>query len=54
MRGLWGPILIVCLLLLLVGVSPRWSYSSAWGYYPSAGISLALIIVFTLFVTRRI
>jgi hypothetical protein len=54
MRGLWGPILIVCLLLLLVGVSPRWSYSSEWGYHPSAGIALALIVVFALFATLRI
>lgn len=54
MRGLLGPILIVCLLVLQVGVSPRWGYSHGWGYYPSGGIALALIVVFALFVMRRI
>ena len=54
MRNLLGPILIVSLLLLLVGVSPRWSYSSGWGYYPSGGIAVVLIGVFALFVMRRI
>jgi Protein of unknown function (DUF3309) len=54
MRSLFGPILIVSLLLLLVGVSPRWGYSSGWGYYPSGGIALVLIGVFALFAVRRI
>ena len=54
MRGLLGPIVIVSLLLLLVGVSPPWSYSSGWGYYPSGGIPLVLIVVFAFFAMRRI
>ena len=54
MRGLLGPIVVVSLLLLLVGVSPRWSYSSGWGYYPSGGIALVLIVVFAVFAMRRI
>jgi hypothetical protein len=54
MRGLLGPMLIVSLLLLLVGVPPRWIYSSGWGYYPNGGIALVLILVFALFVRGRI
>jgi len=54
MRGLLGPILIVVLILLLVGASPRWGYSSGWGHYPSGGLALVLMLVFVLFVMRRI
>jgi Protein of unknown function (DUF3309) len=54
MRGLWGPILVVCLILALVAVAPRWSYIGGWGHYASVGIGLVLIVVFALFAMRRI
>jgi hypothetical protein len=41
-------ILIVVLLLLLLGALPTWPYSSGWGYYPSGGLGLILLIVIVL------
>lgn len=39
-------LLIVFLILLLIGALPAWPYSAGWGYYPSGGLLLILIIVF--------
>lgn len=38
-------ILLVILLLLALGVFPTWPYSRSWGYYPSGGLGLVLLIV---------
>ena len=38
-------ILLVVLVLLLLGALPTWPYSSGWGYYPSGGLGLVLLIV---------
>ena len=38
-------LLILFLILLLVGLLPTWPYSSGWGYYPSGGLGIILIIV---------
>ena len=38
-------ILIVVLLLLLLGALPTWPYSGGWGYYPSGGLGLVLLVV---------
>jgi hypothetical protein len=38
-------LLIVLLILLLLGALPTWPYSSGWGYYPSGGLGLVLLIV---------
>lgn len=38
-------LLIVILFLLLLGALPTWPYSGGWGYYPSGGLGLLLIIV---------
>lgn len=48
-------ILLVVLLLLLVGALPAWPYSQSWGYYPSGGLGLLLVIllVFMLLGGRR-
>ena len=40
-----GLILVIILVLLLLGVVPRWSHSRSWGYGPSGGIALVLVIV---------
>jgi len=40
-----GMLLLVILLLLVVGALPSWPYSRNWGYYPSGGIGLLLIIL---------
>jgi hypothetical protein len=41
-------ILLVILVLLLVGALPTWPYSSGWGYYPSGGLGLLLVILLVL------
>ena len=43
-----GTILMIVLILALVGAIPRWGYSSGWGYGPSGGIGLVLLIVLIL------
>ena len=47
-------ILLIFLVLLLLGSLPTWPYSSGWGYYPSGGLGLVLIIVLVLAVTGRL
>jgi len=41
-------ILLIIVIHLLVGALPTWPYSSGWGYYPSGGIGLLLIILIVL------
>lgn len=49
-----GTILLIILVLLLIGALPTWPYSSSWGYYPSGGLGLVLIILLVLVVTGRL
>lgn len=46
-----GTILLIILILLLLGAFPTWPYSRGWGYYPSGGLGLVLLIVIVLLVT---
>jgi hypothetical protein len=43
-------LLIIIVILLLVGALPTWPYSSGWGYYPSGGVGLVLIVLIILLV----
>ena len=43
-----GTILLIILVLILIGALPRWRYSGGWGYYPSGGIGLVLLILVIL------
>ncbi|HUE52953.1 MAG TPA: DUF3309 family protein [Terriglobales bacterium] len=49
-----STILLIILILLLIGALPTWPYSSGWGYYPSGGLGLVLVIVLVLAVTGRL
>jgi hypothetical protein len=49
-----STLLLIILIVLLVGALPTWPYSSAWGYYPSSGLGLVLLIVVVLLLLRRI
>ncbi|MGA2535687.1 MAG: DUF3309 family protein [Terracidiphilus sp.] len=49
-----GTILIVILVLALLGVLPRWSHSRNWGYFPTGGLGLILLVVVILLVLGRI
>jgi hypothetical protein len=41
-------LLIVVVILLLIAALPAWPYSTAWGYYPSGGLGLILIVLIVL------
>ena len=47
-------ILIVVLILMLLGAVPRWPHSKNWGYYPSGGLGLVLLIVIILALLGRL
>lgn len=49
-----STILLVILILLLLGVLPVWPYSSGWGFYPSGGLGLVLVILIILALTGRL
>lgn len=49
-----GTILLIVLLLLLVGALPSWPHSRSWGYYPSGGLGLVLVIVLIFVLLGRI
>lgn len=49
-----GTILLIVLVLFLIGALPTWSHSSNWGYYPSGGLGILLVIVIVLVVMGKI
>lgn len=49
-----NTILLIILVLLLVGALPTWPYSSGWGYYPSGGLGLVVLILLILVLTGRL
>lgn len=49
-----GTILLILLVLLLIGALPTWSHSKSWGYFPSGGLGIVLLLVVILLVTERI
>lgn len=49
-----STIVIVVLVLLLIGVLPTWPHSTNWGYYPSGGLGLILLVLLILLLTGRV
>jgi hypothetical protein len=47
-------LLLLLLLILLIGALPTWPYSSAWGYYPSGGLGVVLVVLVVLVLLGRI
>jgi hypothetical protein len=47
-------ILLIVLVLILIGALPTWPYSSGWGYYPSGGIGLIVIVLVVLLLMGRL
>jgi hypothetical protein len=45
-------LLFIILILLLIGALPTWPYSTGWGYYPSGGLGLILLIVLLVVLLR--
>jgi hypothetical protein len=49
-----GTILLVLLILFLIGALPAWPHSANWGYFPSGGLGVLLVIVIVLLLTGRL
>ena len=49
-----GMILPIVLVLILVGVMPTWPHSRGWGYGPSGGLGIVLLIVVIMLLTGRL
>ncbi len=49
-----GTLLLVVLIVLLFGSTPRWKHSRNWGYGPSGGLGLVLIIVLVMVLSGRL
>jgi Protein of unknown function (DUF3309) len=49
-----GTILLIILILILVGALPSWPHSKSWGYGPSGGIGLVVLIIVVLLVMGRL
>jgi len=49
-----STVLIVILILILLGALPTWPHSRSWGYYPSGGLGLVLLVVVILLLMGRI
>ena len=49
-----GPILLIVLILMLLGALPAWPHSKNWGYYPSGGLGLLVVILLVLVLLGRI
>lgn len=47
-----GTILLIILILALLGALPTWPYSSGWGYYPSGGLGLIVILLILVLMGR--
>jgi uncharacterized protein DUF3309 len=47
-------ILLVVLVLMLVGALPTWPHSRSWGYYPSGGLGLVVVVVLVLLLAGRL
>jgi Protein of unknown function (DUF3309) len=49
-----GTFLLILMILILVGALPTWPHSRKWGYYPSSGLSVVVVILLILILTGRI
>jgi hypothetical protein len=49
-----GTILLIILVLFLIGALPTWRHSASWGYFPSSGLGIALVVVVVLLFMGRI
>jgi len=47
-------LLLIILIILLLGALPTWPYSTGWGYYPSGGLGLVVLIFIVLLLMGRI
>jgi hypothetical protein len=49
-----GTVLLIVLILMLLGALPAWPHSKSWGYYPSGGLGLLVVVLIVLLLLGRI
>ena len=49
-----GTILLIVVVLMLIGAIPSWPHSRSWGYAPSGGIGLVVLVLLILVLTGRL
>jgi hypothetical protein len=49
-----AAILIIVVIVMLIGAVPRWPHSKGWGYYPSGGLGIVLVILIVLLLMGRL
>jgi len=49
-----STLLLIVLIILLIGSLPTWPYSNGWGYYPSGGLGLIVVILLILLLMGRL
>jgi len=49
-----STIILILLIILLIGALPAWPYSSGWGYYPSGGLGLVVLILVILLLLGKL
>lgn len=49
-----GTILLIILIVILIGALPTWPYSGGWGYYPSGGVGIVVLILIVLLLMGRL
>jgi len=54
MNATLRTVILILVILLLLGTLPTWPYSSGWGYYPSGGLGVILIIIVVLLVAGKL
>jgi hypothetical protein len=54
MNSMLRTVILVLVILLLLGTLPAWPYSAGWGYYPSGGLGLVLVILVILLLVGKL
>jgi hypothetical protein len=49
-----GTLILIVLILFLIGALPTWPHSAGWGYYPSSGLGLVIVVLLVLVLLGRI
>ena len=49
-----STVLIIVLVLALIGALPTWPYSAGWGFYPSGGLGIIVLVILVLLLTGRV
>ncbi|MBA3699881.1 MAG: DUF3309 domain-containing protein [Planctomycetes bacterium] len=51
---MFSTILLIVIILALIGALPTWPHSRSWGYFPSGGLALVVIVLLVLVLSGRV